>query len=122
MCALPEFVASLALVGLLACIPFGLVHESRLADHVEKHHPAIWDELGNQGKWLMPDDKNYSLAGMQWHLIFRGGYKSINDPCVQKLGRKARMASMASLACLVVIGFYVLVAQNFPSPQCLSFF
>ncbi len=79
MCTSPEFVASLAFAGMLASMALGLVRETRFVGYIEKHHPSPWNELAKRSKWLLPDDWNYSYAGVQWHLIFRGGYKDIDD-------------------------------------------
>jgi hypothetical protein len=119
MCSSPEFVASLAFIGLLACMALGLVHERRFVAYVKKHHLAVWSDLGKRSKWLMPEDGNYSYAGVQWYLILCGGYKEIDDPRARELGRNARLVSMVAFACFVVIALYATIAQNFPSPHCL---
>jgi hypothetical protein len=119
MCSSPEFVAALVFVGMLVCMSLGLVHESRFVGYVEDHHPGLWKELAKRSKWLMPEDGNYSYAGVQWHLILGGGYKCIDDPRAQELGRNARLVSMTAVACLVIVGLYAMVAQTFPSLRCL---
>ena len=119
MCSSPEIVASFALVGMLACMALGLVHESRFVGYVEEHHPAAWSELAKRSKWLMPEDGNYSYAGVQWYLILRGGYKNIDDPRARELGRNARLVSVVAIACLFGVGLYATVAQKLPSLLCV---
>lgn len=119
MCSSPEFVAVLVLVGMLVCMALGLVHESRFVGYVEEHHPLLWKELAKRGRWLMPEDGNHSYAGVQWYLILGGGYKSIDDPRARELGRSARLVSVAAVACLVIVGLYATVTQDFPSLRCL---
>ncbi len=63
----------------------------------------------------MPEDGNYSCAGVQWHLILRGGYKDIDDARALELGRNARLVSLVAVSCFIVVGLYAMVAQNFPS-------
>ena len=119
MCSFPEFIASLAFVGMFACMALGVVHESRFVGHVEMHHPALWHELAQRSKWRMPEDGNYSHAGVQWHLILRGGYKNIDDPRARELGRNARLVSAGAVSCLLIVGLYATMTQNFPPLRCL---
>ena len=120
MCSYPEFVAGLAFFGLLVCMALGLVHESRFVGYVKEHHQVLWKELAKRSKWLMPEDANYSYAGVQWYLILGGGYKGIDDPRARELGRKARSVSVAAVACLVMVSLYAIVAQKFPSLRCFA--
>lgn len=119
MCSSFEIFASFAFVGMLACMVIGLSHESRFVAYIEKNHPTIWGEIAKQGKLLRPEDGNYSYAGVQWHLILCGGYKNIADPRAQKLGRNARLVSIAAGTCLCLVGLYATLAQNFPSLGCV---
>jgi hypothetical protein len=87
--------------------------------YVENHHSGLWRNLATRSGWLMPEDGNHSYAGAQWHLIFCGEYKAIDDPVLQKLGYKTRLVTLAMLACVAVLGVFSMVLQSFPSPVCL---
>lgn len=104
---------------MLACGVFGYRDQCRFEDYVEEHHPALWKELALRSKWLMSENGEHSMAGVQWFLVLHGEYKNIGDPRAQVLGRKARAWSMTGIGCLSVVGLYALVAQSFPSLRCL---
>jgi hypothetical protein len=119
MCSPVEILGALLFVLLLVLVVRGLVHESRLVGYVEERHPKLWAELANRGKRLIPEDGNYSYAGVQWYLILCGAYRQIEDPVAQHLGKVARRWSLAAIACIVVFGLVVMSLQAFPSLKCL---
>lgn len=119
MCSSVETLGAAFFALLLAAMVTGLLHESRLVGYVEDKHPKLLRELAKRGKWLMPEDKNYSYAGVQWYLILRGEYKQIADPEAQRLGRKARACSFAAIACLALLGLTAITLHDFPRLKCL---
>ena len=119
MCSAPETVAAGLYVLLLLCVCVAVAYESRFMAHLENHHSGLWRDLASHSGWLMPEDGNYSYAGAQWHLILRGGYKSIDDAALQTLGFKARLVSLTMLASVAILGVFAMVVQSFPSPVCL---
>lgn len=119
MCSTPETVAAGLYVLILLCVCVGVPYESRFMTYLEKHHSGLWRDLASRSGWLVPEDGNYSYAGAQWHLIFRGEYKSIDDAALQALGFKTRVVSFAMLACVAILGVFGMVMQSLPSPVCL---
>jgi hypothetical protein len=80
----------------------------------------LWRELGVRGKGLMPEDQNFSYAGVQWYVILLGQYQHIADPEVHRLGRIARAWSLTGVMLLVLLCIFVMITQEFPRLGCLA--
>ena len=120
MCTAVQLWSTALFVLFIACAIFGVVQEGRFMSRFSTAHPDKWRKLKNRGRSLLPEDRNYSYAGAQWHLILRGEYRALEDPQLRHLGRNARRAMIAAFAVFAVLALHWLVTQASPSFRCLS--
>ena len=117
MCTAVHLWSTALFVLFIACAIFGVVQEGRFMSRFSSAHPDKWRKLKNRGRSLLPEDRNYSYAGAQWHLILRGEYRALEDPQLRHLGRNARRAMIAAFAVFAVLALHWLVTQASPSAR-----
>jgi hypothetical protein len=120
MCTAVQLWSTALFVLFIACGIFGVVQEGRFMSRFSCAHPDMWRKLENRGRSLLPEDRNYSYAGAQWHLILRGEYRKLKDPQLRHLGRNARRAMVVVFVVFATLVTYLLVTQSSPSFKCLS--
>lgn len=102
-----EYVLPISFVGLGVNTIYGLVHFAQLTRMLKVRHPDTWRMLGEPS--LVRN--NTPVNGLKTQrFIFKGEYRSLNDPDITRLAGRSKISAVAQLVLFAVASAAMFIA------------
>ena len=116
MCHTANIWSAALLLLFFLTVAIHAVLQMRFVKHLERRHPAQWEEWVDEDAWGDESSATYS-AGL-WYVL-SGKYRSLGDPQLAARAVGARLAALVSIVAFASWGVFIAITHASPGFACL---